>query len=215
MVKIEIKGADELARKFKNFAGQVAFASSKAINDTAVAVQTFERETQLPSKLTLRSRGTPWTKAGTKFGINIKPFATKANLTATVGSQADWLRLQEQGGTKKVSGHRLAIATSFWRSDKEIMARAKKPRTLLNAARRRRELAGRAFIYAGPKMPAGIYARTQRNSRALRMLFRFVDTAKVPAILEFFKAGMALAIQVYPAHFENRLKQALATARLA
>lgn len=215
MIRVEIKGADELADKFKNFAGQVAFASSRAINDSALAVQKFEIETQLPEKLTIRSRGTPWTKPGTKYGINIKPFATKASLIAIVGSQADWLKLQETGGTKIVSGHRLAIPTSFWKSDKEIMARSKKPRTLINARARRRELAGRAFIYAGPKMPAGIYARNNRRSRALRMLFRLADSAQVRPVLEFFASGMEIVNKTYQPAFERRIGEALSTARLA
>lgn len=214
MVEIEIKGAEELARKFRNFPGQVAFAESKAINDTAVAVQQFEVGTQLPGKLTIRSRGTPWTKPGTKFGVNVRPFATKQKLSATVGSQADWLKLQEEGGVKKVSGRRVAIATRFWRSDKEIMARAKKPRTLLNARARRRELAGRAFIYAGPKMPAGIYARNERKSRALRMLFRLVDSAHVNAVLDFFTSAQDTVNKTYQGFFEKRISEALATAKL-
>lgn len=215
MVTIEIKGADELAKKFQNFPGQVAFASAKAINDTAVAVQSFEVDTQFPGKLTIRSRGTPWTKPGTKFGINIRPFATKQNQLAIVGSQADWLKLQEEGGTKKVSGHRVAIPTKFWRSNKEIMAKAKKPRTILNASRRRRELAGRAFIYAGPKMPTGIYARNQRGSRALRMLFRLVDSAHVRPVLEFFTSAKKVVDLTFQKNFERRIGGALSTARLA
>lgn len=215
MVAIEIKGADELSKKFKNFPGQVAFASSKAINDTALAVQKHEVDTQLPQKLTLRSKGSPWQKPGTKFGVNIRPFATKISPKAIVGSQADWLKLQEMGGVKRVAGHRLAIPTRFWRNDKEIMARAKKPRTLLSAQRKRRELAGRAFIYEGAKMPAGIYARATRKSRALRMLFRLVGTASVKARLSFELSGAEVVNRTYRSAFERRIAEALATARLA
>ncbi len=215
MVAIEIKGAAELSQKFKNFPGQVAFASSKAINDTAVAVQKFELDEQLPKKLTLRSRGSPWQKPGTKFGVNVKPFATKASLRAVVGTQADWLKLQEFGGVKRTAGHRIAIATKFWRSPKEIMAKSKKPRTVLNAQRKRRELAGRAFVYEGAKMPAGIYARAQRKSRALRMLFRLLPSAVVKPRLSFELSGGAVVAKTYNSAFERRIAEALATARLA
>lgn len=214
MVAIEIKGANELAAKFQNLPGQVAFATSKAINDTAIDVQNFEVTSQLPGKLTIRSRGTPWTKPGTKFGVNIRPFATKANPVAIVGSQADWLKLQEQGGTKTAKGHRIAVPTQFWKSNKEIMARSKKPRTLLAANRRRRELAGRAFIYEGPKMPAGIYARAQRKSRALRMLFRLITMAPIKSVLEFYESSRLVVERVYQPHFQRRIGEALATARL-
>ncbi len=214
MIQIEIKGADELSAKFKNFPGQVAFASSRAINDTALAVQRFELESQLPSKLTIRSRGTPWTKPGTKFGVNIKPFATKQSQLAIVGSHADWLRLQEAGGTKTVSGHRIAVPTKYWKSDKAIMTKARKPRSLLAAARRRRELAGRAFIYEGGKMPAGIYARTERKSRALRMLFRLIDAAPIKPVLAFFVSAKKIVDGTYQTNFQKRIGEALATARL-
>lgn len=215
MTSIEIKGADELAKKFQDFQRQVDYANAKAINDTAVAVQNFEIGTQLPGKLTLRSRGAPWTKPGTKFGVNIKPFATRQKPIAIVGSQADWLKLQEEGGTKTVGSHRLAVPTSFWKSNKEIMAATKKPRTILNAARRRKELAGRAFIYEGGAMPAGIYARSEKRSRALRMLFRLIPSAQIKAVLDYFASAKIRVGEVYQQHFETRIKEALETARLA
>lgn len=214
MLSVEIKGADELQRSLKNFSGNVAFASSRAINDTAVAVQKFEIESQLPGKLTIRSRGTPWTKPGTKYGVNIRPFASKSNLLAIVGSQADWLKLQETAGMKRVAGHRLAIPTSFWKNPKELMARSKKPRTILQATRRRKQLAGRAFIYEGTKMPAGIYARAERKRRALRMLFRLVPMAPVKGGLKFYDSGREIVIGVYQQNFNRRIAEAMATAKL-
>jgi hypothetical protein len=78
----------------------------------------------------LRSKGTPWFRPGTKLGFNIK-FATKDTLRAVIGSQADFLRLQEHGGAKNPSGHRVAVPTLFWKRREEIMDRAKKPRAIL------------------------------------------------------------------------------------
>lgn len=213
-LEITLKGAEEAEAKLRNLSGNIAFAQSKAINDIAVAVQQHEAMSQIPGKLTVRSRGTPWTTPGTKFGVNIKPFATKAKPIATIGSQADWLRLQEQGGVKTAGGHRIAIPTKFWKSDKAILASARRPRKLLSAARRRKELAGRAFIYEGGKMPAGIYARNVRNSRAVRMLFRLVESAPIKAVLDFYESGKKLIEEKYVAIFQKRLDDAIRDAKL-
>lgn len=132
MNTIKVIGMEAAQRKIKSIPRQAKFAASKANNDLALDIQEHEVKTQLPSKLTLRSKGTPWYKPGTRFGINIK-FASISNLTAIVGSRADWLKLQEEGGTKSAGSHRVAIPTAFWKKREEIMAANKKPRKILAA----------------------------------------------------------------------------------
>lgn len=131
-VSAEMRGLGEYLAVMANANKQVRFAASQAVNQTARDVQTDVVENLLPSKFTLRSRGAPWQRPGTKLGFNVRPWANKETLTAILGSQADWLKLQEQGGEKKISGHRVAIPTTFWKSRQEIMERSKKPRALLN-----------------------------------------------------------------------------------
>lgn len=130
MVTIKAQSVDRVLTNLKNVQKQVRFAISLAANETAKEIQAFTLNDLLPEKFTLRSRGAPWQKPGTKYGFNVK-FATKQTLTAVIGSQADWLKLQEEGGTKQVQGHRVAVPTLFWKKREEIMEAAKKPKALL------------------------------------------------------------------------------------
>jgi hypothetical protein len=129
-MSIQVKGLDKALKLVKDLPKQARFAASRAINDCALDVQKHEVETQLPGKLTLRSKGQPWYRPGAKFGVNAR-FATRENLTGVVGSQADWLKLQEEGGIKTGNGHRVAIPTPFWKQREEIMQANKKPRKIL------------------------------------------------------------------------------------
>lgn len=132
----ELKGLDAATRAVTGLQKQVKFATAQALNDTARGIQQDTvgpsgRGGYLADKFTLRSKGPPWQRPGAKFGFNAK-FASKNKLEARVGSQADWLREQERGGIKQVSGgHRAAIPTAFWKARHEIMAKEKKPRAIL------------------------------------------------------------------------------------
>src|ERR1051326_6265584 len=85
----------------KDLDKQIGFATANALNKTATKVQQFTLTNLLPSKFTLRAKnpGAPWQKPGMKMGFNIK-FANRNNLQAVLGSQADFLKLQEEGGDK-------------------------------------------------------------------------------------------------------------------
>lgn len=120
----------EVMTSAKRFFGNVRYASSRAMNDLARDIQKETQDRILPDKFTLRSKGAPWYRHGNRFGFNAK-FASKDNLSASVGSQADWLKLQEEGGTKQISGHRLAIPTTDWKPTRDMMTREKKPRAIL------------------------------------------------------------------------------------
>lgn len=133
---MQIIGLDKALRKVTSIQKQVKFATAQALNDTAKDVQSGELK-NLGQKFTLRSKGAPWQKPGTKFGVNIRPFATKDRPVAVIGSQADWLREHEKGGLKKTAGgHRVAIPTAFWKARQEIMASNKKPRAILKNLQR-------------------------------------------------------------------------------
>jgi hypothetical protein len=113
---------------------QIPFALSKAINATLEAARTQFLST-LPSHMHLRGTTAGGTKPGTALGFNIK-FSNKSNLVGTLGSRAPWWPLQEEGGTKTVSGHRLAIAPTrapfgARPSIDEIIKHSMKPRVLL------------------------------------------------------------------------------------
>lgn len=131
MIALAVQHLPQTLGTVKNAAKQVAFASAQALNDTAKDVQGFTVNSLLPSRFTLRAKGAPWFKPGTALGFNIR-FANKTNLRAVLGSRADWLKLQEEGGTKTGTRSKtVAIPTKFWKAKEEIMAKHKKPRALL------------------------------------------------------------------------------------
>lgn len=204
MVNVQIKGLDQVQSKFIDLPKQIRFAEMQAINDTAKAVQKFELDSVLPKNLTLRGSG--WWKPGTRFGVNIKPFATKSSLRAVIGSQANWLFYVEEGGTKTAKGHRLAIESGARPSERAVLPRAVKPRRLLaNSASRK----SKGFIIQTKSGPA-IFIR---ENGALRLMYMLEPSAKIPPTLKFFQSGAAFVEEIYQQIFDIRLKHAIATAR--
>lgn len=198
---VKTYGLVELERAFyEDIPKQVRFAMSQAINDGAKLAQTHEIEKQLPSKLTVRSA---WWKPGTKFGVNLKPFATRENLRAVLGSQADWLRLQEEGGTKKASGHRLAIEAGARPSDRAVLPKKLKPRQLLASKAK-----GKGFIIQTKSGPA-IFVR---QGGQLKLMYMLETSAKVPAVLKFFESCQAVYLENFQRLYNVRFKAAVASA---
>ena len=112
MIRLSTTGLEPALRTVKNAPRQIRFAAVQAVNSTAVSVQRAVVSRLLPDRFTLRSRGRPWQQPGGPFGFNVRPFArmTQAEPYAVLGSRADWLKLQEEGGVKTTaSGKALAI----------------------------------------------------------------------------------------------------------
>jgi hypothetical protein len=185
---------------------QIPFAMSKAINDTLREVQQWTVSEYLPSRFTLRAKGAPWQRPGNKFGFNLR-FANKTNLTGTLGSQAPWLKLQEEGGTKSVTGHRVAVPTTELKSPQELVSREKKPRRILKTGK---GFESTPFVGKG-KMRPGIYVRV---GGAIKALYGFFSSTKVPKRMSFEKDAGARARLLYPANFRRALDFAITSAGL-
>lgn len=196
MIKLDFRGINETIGTLKNIQKQVAFASSKAINNTAKAVQKMEIEKELPSSLKLRSR---WFKPGTRFGVNIK-FSSKTRLFATIGSQADWLTLVEHGGIKKPTGKALAIPTSNVTTNK-VRPKGEKPARILKNPR--------AFTATLPSGKAGIFIRKGNNRLPIKALYFFKTSSTVDKQLSFEESGVVLVNGTYAVEFTKQLQQAI------
>lgn len=240
-MKLQIKVSDptQALTKINDVPRQVRYASSLAINDTMLAVQEFTLKELLPEKFTLRAKGQPWQKPGTKFGFNLK-FANRNKLESTLGSQADWLNLQERGGSKTGGGgHRVAIPTPAHKPKAEIIPAAKKPRALLKGvlvsairaaqkdptkkgqAKLRKlnrqlkavgKLSQKPFLSKG-KLPPGIFVREGPARLPIKALFVFKEQVPIEIRLAFEPSAAKLAAQLYPVKFEAAFKRAVATAR--
>ena len=109
-------------------AKQIDFGTAVGLTETAKQGQKAVLGA-LPGTFTLRGS---WFNASNKFGIKVKT-ATKADLSAEVRTNADWLEIHEKGGTKTARGGSLAIPTENVRRNKrQIIPRAQRPRNLKN-----------------------------------------------------------------------------------
>lgn len=212
-------GIDAAIRKVTDLGKQARFATAVALNQTAKDVQTFTVTGLLPSAFTLRAKGQPWQKPGGKFGFNIRPFANKDTLSATIGSQADWLKEQEEGGTKTASGHRLAIVAGARPGKTAVLPAALKPRVLLRNAgdtfktrtgkERTARKSGAGFILPTKKGDA-IFTR---EGKVLKLMYLLAASAVIKPRLHFENKGSDLAAARFPANFAAAFARAVATAR--
>lgn len=211
MTGLEVKGIRQALRVVENLSRQKNFAMAKAMNRTLLEVQGWTVQEHLPGVFTLRAKGAPWQKPGTKMGFNMG-FASKMKLEARLGSQADWLELQEKGGTKRAPGHRLAIPTPVWKKRPELLERGRKPKPILK--RGEGTLQARPFVYEGPKMGAGIYVRTSEKRLGISKLFAFVDASKIEGLLDWEEKAENRALARFEENFRDEFREAIATARV-
>jgi hypothetical protein len=229
MITLQVKGLEQALAGVKNAPRQVQFATTVAINETAKIVQQHTITRLLPEKFTLRSRGSPWFRPGTRMGFNIR-FAKQKDPepTAIIGSRADWLSLQEEGGVKD-RPTTIAIPTTFHKKREEILARNKRPKAIARLMRRKRRkgeavaLLGSAIntpFYlpgftagSGHEFSGGWWVRTSPEPLPIRPLFFFYETTTVPPVLEFVGTETKIASAALHRQFEIALRKALATAR--
>lgn len=203
---MKIVGLPQTMRWVTGIQRQVQFATAQALNDTARDVQQFTTQKRLPQVFTLRAKGAPWWRPGTKFGFNIA-YATKQRQFAVIGSRADWLQQQEFGGLRRTpSGHRMPIPTEQWKPKKAIMQRNKKPGRILKR--------GGAGLVAKPfVIGQAIYARTSAERGPLQRLFTLKNATRIRAVLQYQPRAMEEARRVYRRHYDQRLTYAILTAK--
>lgn len=171
---------------------QVPFATSRAINDTAVNGQeAVQGEVQH-----IFNNRKKWWLRQQPTGIKVK-FSNKQNLHAQVFTNAYFAPMQAEGGTKKPrSAHNLAIPTD---------AVPKKYRTS-HGAREMLNSGQRVF-----RTSKGVFKRT--GKKTLTLLWSFSPTAAIRRIFNFNEIVEKEVIKRFEGHFFKRLEQALATAK--
>lgn len=108
----------KLKRDFypEKVAKQLNFATAKGLTATAKQAQGAVLAT-LPATFTLR---TNWAQPSGKFGIRVRS-ATKADLVAEIGTNADFLEKFETGADKTPRGKLLAVPTANVRRNKKML----------------------------------------------------------------------------------------------
>lgn len=200
MIKLDIKWLDDALRFVKNAQKQVAFATSKALNKTALEVQNYEVSKELPGKLKIRSA---WFKPRTRYGVNIK-FSNKTRLFATVSSQAPWLALVEHGGVKHPPKKAIPVPTSNIDTSRR-RARRDKPKSILASPK--------GFVATLKSGKSGIFVRTGAGRYPIKAMYLFHGTTNVKDILDFFESGKNVVNGRFIHIFQDELAKAIASVK--
>jgi hypothetical protein len=184
---------------FAAIAKQTIFATAVALTATAKDAQNAVID-ELPKTFTIRGG---WSQPSNKFGIKVKT-AKKSDLTAVVGTMADWLELHESGGTKTPRGANIAIpTTNVRRNKKEIIVRSNRPRNL-----------PKAFILTTKAGNKVIFTRKGRGKKkTLVALYNLEPRANIRKQSTFYEPIQKAVDKNLHKNFEQALIKALKTAK--
>lgn len=192
--------AKDVIQGLKGLEGQMRFAMSKALNDTANDAQRAIQDS-LSQRFTLRRP--EFIKRTIKR--ERKDMATKDNLVAVVriDPTRDVLAKFEDGGTKTpTSGKAIALPTEAVRRTKaQIITKTQRPKALLAS--------GKAFSKGGRllmKIGRGVGA-------ALRTAYVFKASVKIPKRLGFVDTANAAVDANWVRRAEAAIARAIATMR--
>jgi len=198
-MKIAISGSTALDK-------QVTFAMASALTLTAKEIQAGVIQS-IESGFTVRSG---WDKPANIFGVRIKP-ATKQDLSAWIGTAADWLEkfVQEPAGSfilKTPKGEFLAIPTkNVRRTKRDLIQKSQRPAALLGK---------RDFIIVTKR---GLHILFQRRGRGkssqMVALYFLVPHAKIKEKDFLGPPTERIFGQRFEAIFEEQVAKAFASAR--
>lgn len=194
---VEISGDLE---KVLSLDRQVAFAASRAINETARQAQDSAIRA-IQATFTTRAR---WFQPSNRFGVRVKP-SRKDDLEATISTAADWLVPHETGGVKRArSGKDLAIAI--------VGTGGARPRfsSKLRANLKPRALGSQAFVIKTKNGPVLFYRRGKRQR--LTPLFAIEHSARIRKRSTVVEPTVKVFARRFDRNFDKALREALATA---
>lgn len=189
---------------------QMPFAASLGVNNLAKEAQADTAHRLLPSVFTLR---TPWYLSGTRYGFNIK-FSKKTDnpIQSILGSAADWLKLQEEGGEKTpTTASSLSLPTDQSQPNKtDVLKKNIRPKALFES--------GKAFVIKKANGEEVLMIRKGKDKLGkrtgnLRAMYLFKKSGNVRAKLGFVEAETALVNSRYDIVMNQALLRALETAK--
>jgi hypothetical protein len=156
---------------------QMDFGTAVGLTRTAKRGQEAVRGA-LRGTFTLRGS---WFEQQNKFGIKVKP-ATKTDLKSAVWTDADWLKIHEEGGDKSgKGGHRVAVPTVLFRprSSTRKITRAMRPGVLLAS--------GKAFIVKTDRGEVVAMHKGRGDNERLQILYGLEGRVHVKKQSTFFE----------------------------
>lgn len=185
---------------------QMRFAAVNTLNKVAVTLQGQTVSEILPHAFTLRSRGAGWWQPKTKLGFNVK-FANRrdASPAAVLGTRADWMPLQEQGGVKRRAAGKLAIPVGARPSKTSPIPKRMKPKALLHG--------GKGFLIYAKSGFVGLFERIGKPRKAIKLLYQIRGEAEVQQHIHWIEEMHRRAPALLKSHFATEFRNALATAK--
>lgn len=237
MIEIQVQG-DKAERHLAALVGQLPFATSLAINNTAKDFQKRQRE-HMMRVFTVRR------PAWVRQAVKIKPFSTKYRLEAKVsidapGGRSDILARHERRYVKTPRGRSLAVPEDVRTSERQVVPKSKRPKSFefrLTGIGR-----GGVGVYQGKQRTfmiqrsdgtGGIYQRTGRKGskrrkgagRAMvsdiasrrtrdanvRVLYRFTPHVAVEERLDFVFIGKKVVRDRFGPNWTTAMERAMST----
>jgi hypothetical protein len=177
----------------------IQFGTAMGLTQTAKDGQSAVLSS-LKSTFTLRN---DWAQPSNKFGIKIKP-ATKDDLSAEVRTNADWLKIHEEGGIKHAQSGRLAIPTDNVRRNKRLII----PRN-----QRPKGLAGKAFVLMTKKGPVLAQRISRGKRKGLIVLYGLETSARIKKQSTFYEPIRKVVAARLNINIEAGIQKALDTMR--
>jgi hypothetical protein len=127
----------------------------------------------LPKQFTLRGQ---WFQPSNRFGIKINPARRDGEPVASVYTRADWLDIQEEGGTKRGAG-RIAIPVEARRSPTAVLRRSERPANVPKKFEIKTKRQGTLLVKRVKK--ANATRRRENPFSGLKVLYRLKPDVKV------------------------------------
>lgn len=185
----------------KEIVSQANFALAKSL--TLTATQGKEKILKsLNETFTIRNK---WSTNG-PYAIKVKP-ATKSNLRAEVGTNADWLLKHEDGGDKTPKGNDLAIPTvNVRRTKRDLIQKAQRPGALRGK--------GDVVIAFKSGKGKGLFVRRGRGkNKQLVLLYVLEPKARIKKQSTVLEPAQKTYQRQFNVNFAHCFADALATAK--
>jgi hypothetical protein len=191
---------EQIKQVMTHYADDVRYVTSQAINQTVKDVQSAIRA-KMQGEFTIRRR------AFLNQSVKIKPFASKALLSATIGIMdiggkptADIFAKFEDGGTKTAQSGRVAVPTSFIRrSPTQIVSSDKKPRSL-----------NKSFVIKDNRGDDLIMQRVAKGKYAgVQVAYVLKHDVPISPRLNFYSTATATINQRFDINFQNAFQRAI------
>jgi len=172
---------------------QLPFATSRALNDTAIDVQNAEVK---GIQVRFNNRKKWWMKRQ-PTGVKVS-FSDKRKLWVDIYTNAKFAKIQEEGGIKTPKGRAIAIPAEGL------------PKRLRKAGGARKLLQSNKKAFSTPK---GIFKRRGKKRYPIIQQFSYATSVTVKPRFKFHKTAEVATNRKFKRNFQKRLAEAIKTAR--